>query len=704
MQMFPNNAIQLLEFEKIQELLVNLCQTELGKKEANQIRIHTKIEYIEPLLRQTYEYLLLKNANATIPNDKVFNLIKEIKLLSIQGSVLSSEQFMQLKSLLHQTEGIFRWFNNERIDAYPFLYKIIEESYYEKQILQFINEVFDEYGNIKDNASKELLEIRTKLIKKRNEVRKNFSKALQQLRKDGITAEIKESFLNNRRVIAISADSKRKVRGIIHGESDTGKTAFLEPEDTIELNNIVASLEREEIREINRILKILTASISVYSELISHYIHFNAKYDFIHAKASLAKQMNATLPTIIANAHIEYYEAYHPLLLLYNQESNKKTIPIDITLNRDKRILIISGPNAGGKTVSMKTVGLLQLMLQSGLLIPCSARSVVGIFKKCFIHIGDTQNLEFELSTYSSHLLHMKYFVEHADSKTLFFIDELGGGSDPQLGSAFAEVILQELAHKKSIGIVTTHFLNLKSMANYVHGIINGAMSFDEKNLLPLYKLNVGKPGSSYTFAIAERIGLSKELIHRAKKLVDEDHYKLEKLLNRTEQDLQKIEKQKIELEKILAENIELKKKMQITTDKAKNRQEIEILRQKNKISLEKYEYLKDMERKLKYLAIEWKKTDDKKLVVKQIQNLLLKQPKSKKEKTEAELEKEKFKLVEKKPENGDLVKVISTGKNGYIKEIKNKLAIVQIGNLPITVNIKDIKVLVENHGFESNK
>src|SRR6185312_9908418 len=275
----------------------------------------------------------------------------------------------------------------------------------------------------------------------------------------------------------------------------------------------------------------------------------------IRGKAKLALDMRGEYPSLTDKSHVQLLEAYHPLLFLYNKKSNKTTIPVTITLDETNRILVISGPNAGGKTVTMKTVGLLQMMVQAGLLVPVNPSSEFGIFKQLMIHIGDTQSLEFELSTYSSHLLNMKYFMEHANGKTLFFIDELGSGSDPNLGGAFAEVIMEELAKKHSLGLVTTHYLNLKVMANKVSGIINGAMAFDEKNLKPLYQLIIGKPGSSYTFSIAERIGLPHHLINKAKQLVDENHFSLDKLLNSTEQDQQQIQVEKKKLEKLIKEN-----------------------------------------------------------------------------------------------------------------------------------------------------
>jgi len=303
------------------------------------------------------------------------------------------------------------------------------------------------------------------------------------------------------------------------------------------------------------------------------------EFDFIRAKAKLAQQMDAHLPQLIDSSGIKLVKAYHPLLLLYNKKLNKPVIPLDLTLDEKNRILLISGPNAGGKTVCLKTTGLLQMMVQSGLLVPAHPESTFGIYKQLMIHIGDTQSIEFELSTYSSHLKNMKYFMEDANGRTLFFIDELGSGSDPNLGGAFAEVFLEQLIKRHAYGIVTTHYLNLKVMASKTTGIINGAMAFDEKSLLPLYKLNVGKPGSSYTFAIAERIGLSKELIDRAKQLVDENHFTLDKLLNRTEQDLRKIEIKERDLQKLIKENEQLKKSLALQIDKEKHAQQVELLK-----------------------------------------------------------------------------------------------------------------------------
>ncbi|MBS1934808.1 MAG: DNA mismatch repair protein MutS, partial [Bacteroidetes bacterium] len=492
MKFFPESALVQLEFDKVKALLTEHCKTEYAKSKAENLRIHTRKEFIELELQQSHEFKLLIQHSQYFPNDYVLNLSRELKLLSIPGATLSGEQFMQVRKLAENIGNIFRWFDNERRTAYPALAKVIAETYYEKTIIELIDDILDENGNVRDNASEALADIRMNLYRKRNELRRMFDRILSKLNKSGYVADIEEAFLNGRRVVAIFAEHKRQVKGILHGESDTRKTSFIEPEETIGLNNEVFSLENAESREIQRILRELTAKLSVYASLLAIYHNILGEYDFINAKGKLATDVSGNYPQLLDKAHLHLVQAYHPLLFLYNKKNQKPTIPTNIELNEKNRILVISGPNAGGKTVTLKTAGLLQLMLQSGLLVPVHPNSEMGIFKQLMIHIGDTQSLEFELSTYSSHLKNMKYFMENANGKTLFFIDELGSGSDPNLGGAFAEVILEELVKRHSLGIVTTHYLNLKVMANKTPGIINGAMAFDEKNLQPLYKLIIG--------------------------------------------------------------------------------------------------------------------------------------------------------------------------------------------------------------------
>ena len=696
MKLYPESAFLQLEFDKVRALLAAYCQTQHARDKATNLRIHTRKEFIDIELKQSHEYLQLLQNGIYFPNDYITNLSKELKLLGIPGAVLNGEEVLHIRRLAENIEKVFRWFDNERRLAYPGLAQVIADTYYEKAIIKMIDEVLDEDGQVKDSASADLKNIRLSLYRKRNELRRVFEKIVARLNKQGYLAEIEESFMNSRRVVAIFAEQKRTVKGILHGESESRKTAFIEPEETIQLNNEVTELENDERKEVYRILRELTSQLSSFAGLLGVYHTICGEYDFMRAKARLAADIKGEYPVVVDKAHVQLVKACHPLLYLYNQRSSKPTIPVDITLDESKRILVISGPNAGGKTVTLKTVGLLQMMVQSGLLVPVHASSVFGIFKQLFIHIGDTQNLEFELSTYSSHLIHMKYFMENGNGKTLFFIDELGSGSDPNLGGAFAEVILQELAKKHAYGIVTTHYLNLKVMAGKTVGIINGAMAFDENNLQPQYRLIIGKPGSSYTFSIAERIGLDPSLINRARSLVDEDHFRLDKLLNRTEQDLQGIQKKEKELHQLVKENERLKKEMEHVMNKEKHQQQVEILKEQNRVSQDRIAYLKDMERELKQLLIEWRKEEDKNKVIKQMQALLFRKNE---EKTVSKMQKKidsKFAEVGGDIKVGVKVKMKRNHQVGEVMELRGKRAVVKIGLLPMQVDIADLVVVKE--------
>ncbi|HZH95355.1 MAG TPA: DNA mismatch repair protein MutS [Flavisolibacter sp.] len=701
MKLFPASAAVQLEFDKIKTLLHEKCRSEFAKEKAASLRIHTRKDFIERELLQTHEYKQLLQNALYFPNDYVLNLSKELKLLTIAGAMLAGDQLTSIRKLAAGIERIFRWFDSERKAAYPGLAHIIKDTYYEKTIADLLDEVIDETGTVKDSASKELGVIRMNLYRKRGELRRAFDRLISKLNKLGYLTDIEESFMNGRRVVAVFAEQKRTVKGILHGESDSRRTSFIEPEETIELNNQLYELESEERREVYRILKELTQRLSVYAPLLSTYHSVVGEYDFVHAKAQLGIAVKGEYPVVIDKALVHLVNACHPLLYLYNLKSGKKTIPVNLTLDDSSRILVISGPNAGGKTVTLKTVGLLQMMVQSGLLVPVHPSSQFGIFKQVMIHIGDTQSLEFELSTYSSHLLSMKEFMETANGKTLFFIDELGSGSDPNLGGAFAEVILEELARKHAIGIVTTHYLNLKVMANKTPGILNGAMAFDEENLMPQYKLNIGKPGSSYTFSIAERIGLDKRLIDRARSLVNEDHFKLDKLLNRTEQDLQRVEIKEKELQKLLKENERLKKEMERVMDREKHEQQVEVLQQQNKITEDRLLYLKDMERKLRQMVTDWKKAEDKAGVIREMSALLFKKNEQKAVTKKQKQLASKYQELQGELKVGAKVKMKHNYQVGEVLELRGKKAVVKVGLLPMQVDVENLVLVKDKEDFK---
>jgi DNA mismatch repair protein MutS2 len=689
MQLYPARAVEALEFNKISELLKHKCRTDSARERVASLRFHTRIDFIERSLKQTEEFRQVLVSSDHFPNDFTRNLQKELKLLSVPGSVLAGEQILAMQNLALNTRDMLLWFKRHN-DLYEHLRSLTEKVIYEKAITEIIGAVIDETGNVRDNASRELMQIRTDLSGLRSDLRRTFEGILRKLNKQGYLADISEGFLNGRRTVAVAAEYKRVVKGILHGESDTSRTVFIEPEEVIELNNEIFSRERAEAREIQRILVQTTATLSQYQPQLEGYYHLAGLYDFIRAKALLAIDMNAQMPQLSPHPGLHLVKAYHPLLLLHNIHSNKPTIPTNITLDRAGRILIISGPNAGGKTVTMKTVGLLQLMAQAGLLIPADSTSEIGIFKQIMIHIGDTQSIEHELSTYSAHLRDMKYFMDFANGKTLFFIDELGSGSDPNLGGAFAEAIVEELAKKHALGIITTHYLNLKVMAGKVQGIFNGAMAFDEAHLEPLYQLVIGKPGSSYTFAIAQRTGLPDRIIERARQITDRGHFKLDKMLLQTEQQSVRLNDKEKKLEGLIRDNEKLKKNYEELTDKEKLKQHYNTLKLQNKIRKEELDYLRDMERKFKQIIHDWKKADNKQEVIQAAEKVLFKKKQIESNQAAARKADKNYDVVGGAPQIGDLVRNQINHQVGILESIRDKRAIVRIGQMPFNVTLEE--------------
>jgi len=689
MQLYPTHAAEALEFNKVCDLLMGKCRTDAARERVENIRFHTRMDHMQRELLQAHEFKLILTGGDHFPNDFTRNVSRELKLLSVPGGVLTGEQLLSFNQLALNIRDVLVWFKKNN-DLFPTLRQLTDRIVYEKKITEIITTVIDETGNVRDTASKDLMSIRSELGKVRHESRRVFESVLRRLGKAGYLADIIESFSNGRRTAAVLAEYKRIVKGILHGESDSQKTVFIEPEETIELNNEIFSLERAESREIHRILVQATKDLSEFAPLLDAYYHICGIYDYIRAKALLAIDMNGNMPRLSQHPTVQLVKAYHPLLYLHNKQSNKTTIPLNISLDRQQRILIISGPNAGGKTVSMKTVGLLQLMAQAGLLISADDNSEIGIFKQLMVQIGDTQSIEHELSTYSAHLKDMKYFMDFANGKTLFFIDELGSGSDPNLGGAFAEAIVEDLAKKHAIGIITTHYLNLKVMAGKVPGIINGAMQFDEEKLEPLYRLVVGKPGSSYTFAIAQRSGLSQAVIERAKQLTQKEHFKLDKMLHQTEQQSVRLGDKEKELDKLIKENEKLKKNYIDLTDKERLRQHNETLRLQNKIRKEELDYLRDTERKFKQIIHDWKKTENKQEVINTAESILFRKKQIQTNAAAAKKADKSYTIVGSEPKPGDLVRNKENHQVGTLVELRDKKATVKIGKMPFKVSIED--------------
>lgn len=693
---YPEQTVQQLEFDKVVELLIKHCSTDDAKYKAKNLRFHTKLEYLKAELEQTLEYKSSLSSSDVLPVDFVRNIKKELKLLSIPNAVLQGSDLNAIRMLTLNIRDIHLWFKRQG-EIYPHLWSLIAGVIYEKEIPAIIQPIVDENGHVRDNASMELLQIRNDLQAARQRLRKQFENVVRKLAKQGYLADITESFLNGRRVVAVGAEHKRIVKGILHGESDSARTVFIEPEETIALNNEVDILERNEKKEIHRVLTRTTGQLSVYHDLLIEYYTVINLFDFVRAKARLAIDMGGNMPVIHNEPQVKLVDAFHPLLYLYNTALKKDTVPLNLELNKHQRILIISGPNAGGKTVAMKTAGILQLMLQSGLLVPVNPISEMGVFKQIMIHIGDIQSIENELSTYSAHLKDMKYFLEHANGKTLFFIDELGGGTDPNLGGAFAEAIVERLSYKNAIGIITTHYLNLKVMADKIKGIVNGAMNFDEEQLEPLYKLSIGKPGSSYTFAIAKRSGLPQEIINRAQQLTERGHFKLDKMLHKAEQQTVRLD-DKEEYLNDLIKDYEIKKaEYDKLIDKETQKQHFATLKLQNKIKKEELDYLRDTERKFKQLIAEWKKTDNKQEVIKSAETLLFKRKQLKEQEAAAKKADSLYIVTGKPPKVGDLVRNIHNHQVGILESIDGKKGFVKINKLSFNVQMKEWIAVIRN-------
>ncbi|MFI5171976.1 MAG: endonuclease MutS2 [Chitinophagales bacterium] len=573
MQLFPPDITQTIEFDKILAEVNKHCDSKLGTDRVQKVRPLDKYEEIKKILQQTKEMTLLLQFEDNFPHDKIYDLTETIQHLGIENYVLTEMQFHEIKKTALLTGSIIRFFtqNNEK---YPALNSVILNIEYIAVIPTEIKKIINDEGDIRFDASPELIRIKKEKDNNIRSLDKVFNSALAKYRKAGYLSDVEESMRNGRRVIGIQSEYKRKMSGIIHDESDTGKTIFIEPEEVVNIQNEIFELEREEKREIYRILKELTAVISPYRFHLERYLHLLSIIDFTRAKAKYALEINAQMPILDKQPVIYLFHATHPVLFQLNKKLKKPVVPLDIELDMNKRILIISGPNAGGKSVAMKTIGLLQFMTQCGLLIPAAENSRIGIFNNIFCDIGDTQSLEDELSTYSSRLMKINYFLQHSDKQTLILIDEFGTGTDPVMGGAIAEATLKILNDKKVFGVVTTHYANLKAFAANNIGVMNGSMLYDEKELKPLYKLEAGKPGSSYAFELAKKSHLPDTLIEEAKKLIGIEHIRFEELLKNV-----RIEKEHIRLrdKEVNKKEEDLKKKEQLLQtefEKAKEKQE----------------------------------------------------------------------------------------------------------------------------------
>ncbi|MGB5941468.1 MAG: DNA mismatch repair protein MutS [Leeuwenhoekiella sp.] len=583
-----------LEFPTVCDQISELCITEKGKERALRIKPFRSFEQTVFVLDQTKEYLSSDVHQQPIPNHGFDAVDKELKLLHIEDTRLEVGSFRKINSISETSNDHLKYFKKFQ-EVFPVLQKTVSKTEYTTVLTDEIGKVIDRFGEVRDDASLLLQQTRRSILREKGKINSSFSSALSHYASLGYLDEIRESVVDNVRVLAVTAMHRRKVKGSILGNSKTGSIVYMQPEATKEAQRELNNLIYEEDEEIKRILKALTDFIRPFQPLLKDYQKLLSTIDLISAKAKYAKKIDGVLPKIVKDRELYLKDAYHPLLLLNNRKRQEKTYPQDIALNEDNRIIVISGPNAGGKSITLKTVGLLQVMLQSGVFIPVHEYSRMSLFDKILTDIGDNQSIENHLSTYSYRLKNMNYFLRKCDDKTLFLIDEFGTGSDPELGGALAETFLEVFYERGSYGIITTHYANLKMMANETEAITNANMLFDARTLEPLFKLHLGEAGSSFTFEVAQKNGIPYSLINRSKK---------------------KVERGKIRFDKSIADLQKERSKLAKTTSSLKT-QEQEALKQKQELDkvnsrvhdkLASYQELYDSNQRLIYLG---QKLDD---------------------------------------------------------------------------------------------
>lgn len=698
MRLAPRDLYQVLEFDKVLELTEQFCYGELGRSYFDALVPSSNASQIERWLLEVYEYTQTYDNNHNFPISSYTSIGDALRMLAIDGYVLSVDSLRSIAKTLLVCYDIYGFFNKRKSTKglYPTLYDVIKIADFDKDLLKEIQRVIDSEGNIRPDASPELMRIARLQGSKRQELDKRFRQIIVHYQTQGMLKDNKESFRNGRRVLAVPAERKRQVRGIIHDESASGKTVFIEPEGVIDVNNDIFDLERDYQREIYRILRELSAMLRPYVEQLQLYEDIIVRFDTIQAKAQLALQLDATKPKLLETPHYKMRNVVHPLLVLKNRETGAKTVPFHLHFRKGTRILVLSGPNAGGKSICMKAIGLLQLMVQAGLLIPTSEGAEIGIFEQIFADIGDQQSLEDELSTYSSRLHNAREFMEHADNKTLVLIDEFGSGTDPKMGGAIAEAVLRDLNRKKVYGVITTHYSNLKVFAFENQGLVNGSMIFDQETLSPTYQMKMGKPGSSYAFEIATKSGLPNHVIGYARRKVGKQTHNLDEILV----DLQRERQKALEAREQVLEH--QKRLDGLIKNYESAFKELEFSRKKLKLQIKEQELVEqeNTTKELQKVLKELKTAQNKEKAAKKAKTLLETAQKSKKNLQEqVQTAQDKvYEIYEEQDsgviEEGSYVRLRSGGGMGIVKEIKRKEAKVELGNMVLTVKLRDLQAV----------
>ncbi len=689
-ELFPLDLFNKLGFDQILEWTSAECQTEGGREFLLNTQFLNNEDLIRSLLKQTSEFQQVISFDQGFPDENLPHIPTFLNRALIDGAYLDEDQFFSVLRILKYFNQVIGFFSRKE-EQYPELSNLLVGRVPDKQLVDQIQKIIDERGNIRPNASPELMKIRERLLRTQTMARKSLETIYRNAKNMGWVGDGQVSVRDGRLVIPLLAEHKRKIKGFIHDESATGQTVYLEPAEILDLNNEVRNSELAQSREIRNILIGLTTTLRPHVRYIENCYAIISELDFIRAKARFANKIQAISPIISNSQSLLLKGAVHPVLYLNHKKAGKSIVPLDLILNRENHILVISGPNAGGKSVCLKTVGLLQLMFQSGFLIPVKEGTQLPVFSSLFVDIGDAQSIENDLSTYSSHLSYMKHFVENAYDDTLFLIDEFGTGTDPHYGGPIAESILEHLRKKSAYGIVNTHYSNLKVYATNTQGIVNGAMGFDAETLSPQYKLSMGAPGSSFAFEIARKIGLSSKILDEAIKKVGAQDRNMDDVLleiNKERQELEQMRKLMEMKDQMLAELMEKTrlKEEELTLKKAKI---LEDARLKAK------ELLSDVNRKIENTIQEIKHNQAQKTVTKELRQaledfkteVLLEVPQT----TSPKEKKQKPVFVSVAIVPGLLVQKEGHGSVGKVVEIKKQQALVEIGDLKMWMPLSSL-------------
>lgn len=705
-------TLQDLEFESVIQQVAAHNVTSLGKTEVLATLPFSKRDQVIDALRLTNEFVSSFENENRIPNHGFDAITSELKLIQIENNYLEIDGFRKIASLCVTTNILLKFFKKFH-EYYPLLHRVSLQLEANKEIPEAIHSVVDKFGEIRNDASDTLYGLRKSIQAVRTKINTSFNSALSMYNSAEYLDDIRETVMENRRVLAVKAMYRRKVKGSIMGASKTGSIVYIEPDATHQHQRDLNNLEFEETEEIKRILLELTSFISGYSPLLESYQQFLTKLDVIYAKAKYAKEINAVLPEITTHQELDLVNAYHPLLLVANKSEGLKTYPQTITMTTNSRIIVISGPNAGGKSITLKTVGLLQLMVQSGMLIPVHERSKLCLFDTILSDIGDNQSIENHLSTYSYRLKQMNYFLKKCNKQTLFLIDEFGTGSDPELGGALAETFLEVFYEREAFGIITTHYSNLKLLANELPHIQNANMLFDEKTLLPLYKLVIGQAGSSFTFEVAQKNGIPYSLINRSKKKIERGKIRFDKTIAKLQKERSKLEKteralkqneikKSLETDKLETTNAKAKKKLQSYQELFDSNQRLVYLGQKISDLGERY-FENKRKRELMnelFKLVQIENSKRQKISIKQKKAQKAKEAELKKEvekkvaviRKEKKKQKEKAALIPPKPKRvlvvGDSVRLEDGRAVGTLDKLEKNKAVVNYGLFTTTVNI----------------